>query len=908
MIVERVTVRGWRGYRDEHVFDFDQGLNVLVGPNEAGKSTLFEALQRGFFDRHSGKSQELKGIRPLGSSLDPEVELVLRVAGERLKVHKRFLGSATAKVWVERGGAWELDDEGDEADRRVRELLEGDRPHGATDHRHRGLAQALWCLQREGGIPDEDWSEAVRGGLEGLVEMVASVPGEEEALAAIRARYAEDWTPTGRLSAASPLQALDAEMEDLRDDLAARQARLDQARELRGRLETHQVTVEEQRDALARARERRAELDEGLETAQGLEDDLRTARDAVRSLDDQLERLRRDRARLEEADRELERLEEERARLETAHRAASAAHEEDRAKRAALQETVAGLEERRKELGARRKRLTARVEAAELRAKQARVAQELTKAREAGEALAAAREERDAVSAPTDEELEEVEARARERDVLQARIQGAAVRLEFDLAGDPAIEADPGTERDGDAWLVTRATTFRLGDLGTVRVRSGGGDLADLIAERDALDERIHATRVRFEAGSLEELRERASRRAELERRVERLAERVEELEDPEALRAEAERLEGELRVALERAGEEGAGDERAGDEGEDGGASTATDSTDPAASRREAARVEAELEEVDETLTTRRAELDGLELEERTREVTELASQVKHAAERMASLGREKVEVLKPYGTADHLVSLAEEKEAATEEARTRAQELEAEVERRVAEPRREREALTREIEALTQKTGSAESDRKHLLGQIEAIARDGVASEVADLEGRLEHLERRRAVLERRAEGAKVLKELVDALAAERAEALAGPVAEQVAGWMDRLTDGRYDRLALDTALKPTGLRAAAYGEELEVEHLSHGTREQLAVLLRLAIAVLVSREERQLVVLDDRLVDSDPVRLRRLRAILEEVAGTCQVLLATCSETAYQGVEGRVVRVPEGGRRGG
>ena len=69
---------------------------------------------------------------------------------------------------------------------------------------------------------------------------------------------------------------------------------------------------------------------------------------------------------------------------------------------------------------------------------------------------------------------------------------------------------------------------------------------------------------------------------------------------------------------------------------------------------------------------------------------------------------------------------------------------------------------------------------------------------------------------------------------------------------------------------------------------------------------MGVLLSNDERNLVVIDDRLVNADPIRMRRLCRILEEVATNhCQVVVATCNDTPYAGVRGEVIQVPKGGR---
>lgn len=80
------------------------------------------------------------------------------------------------------------------------------------------------------------------------------------------------------------------------------------------------------------------------------------------------------------------------------------------------------------------------------------------------------------------------------------------------------------------------------------------------------------------------------------------------------------------------------------------------------------------------------------------------------------------------------------------------------------------------------------------------------------------------------------------------------------------------------------------------------SHPESEQVVVLLRLAMGILLSKDERNLVVIDDRLVNADPVRMRHLCQILEGVATNhCRVVVATCNDTLYAGIPAEVIRVP-------
>ena len=157
--------------------------------------------------------------------------------------------------------------------------------------------------------------------------------------------------------------------------------------------------------------------------------------------------------------------------------------------------------------------------------------------------------------------------------------------------------------------------------------------------------------------------------------------------------------------------------------------------------------------------------------------------------------------------------------------------------------------------------------------------------------------------ATLRRRAGGLKLLRNMLRQLKKERISELTKPVAELVTEWFQEITGRAYREVEMNSELLPVGARKSD-GINLALGSLSHGTQEQIVVLVRLAIGVLTSGTERNLVVLDDRLVNADAARTRRLRHVLEEASQKCQILFATCNEPSYIGSSGKFIRIPEDG----
>jgi uncharacterized protein YhaN len=81
------------------------------------------------------------------------------------------------------------------------------------------------------------------------------------------------------------------------------------------------------------------------------------------------------------------------------------------------------------------------------------------------------------------------------------------------------------------------------------------------------------------------------------------------------------------------------------------------------------------------------------------------------------------------------------------------------------------------------------------------------------------------------------------------------------------------------------------------------SDGTKEQIAVLTRLAFAeLLVDRGKPAAVILDDALAHSDPGRLERMFDILTHAARKTQIVIFGCDESRFLGLGGARLVVEE------
>jgi len=178
-------------------------------------------------------------------------------------------------------------------------------------------------------------------------------------------------------------------------------------------------------------------------------------------------------------------------------------------------------------------------------------------------------------------------------------------------------------------------------------------------------------------------------------------------------------------------------------------------------------------------------------------------------------------------------------------------------------------------------------------LSSEIRTLAGSGIEEHRDELEGQLEAA---RATEIRFARQAAALTRLQTALDAERDAArntYFAPVQEELKPLLSILHSDAA--LSFDgESLLPAGLVRDQAEETLD--DLSSGTREQIAILTRMAFARLFARQGRHMpIILDDALVYSDDDRIIKMFTALTRVAQDQQILVFSCRQLAFQDLGG-------------
>ncbi|SEA59900.1 AAA family ATPase [Rubrimonas cliftonensis] len=854
-----------RGVALEGVAD---GVNVLAAPNEAGKSTCFDALQALFLERCTGTGKALKSLQPW-SGESVTVEADVETAGGLFRVRKQFLSRKRALVSDLAGGG--IVAQGDDAEAWIAEMLGGP---GAP-------AGLLWV--RQGAVELGGRGEPAPAH-EARRDALAAVAGEVEALTGgrrmdrARRRCAEALgallTDGRRPKKGGPLSdalaeaarlaereaELAAQVESLRADLARR-------REARRRLaeisepqaaQARTAALTEARAALRTAQDHAARAAAAGQAAQLA---ALTAAQTARALADWREALA-------EAARRADALDGAFRAMGEADAAAEAAGRDEAAASQALATAEAAARAAADALAAARAATAARAAADALAAREETLARAETARAEAAAASAEA-----AALAPP----EGVVARVAKADdalrALRTAAEGAAPRV--------VVEPVPGAEdaftvsgravAPGRALSVATPLRIEIAGRGVVTVSPGAGppDGGAKLAGAEAALARALA-----EAGAPDRaaLESRAAAARDCAARADVATATLSALAPRglDALRAEL--------AALRRAG---------------AGAAEADEQAppDPDAAERAARAAEATLAAARQRQSDARGRLAG------TASAQAVAASRLEDARRAAEAADRRLgpsEARTPRETA-----LAAESAAAVEadaEARATLERLRAAAPDLAAAEAAERRAVSAAANADAE-IARLGVEIARLDGAVETVAGAAPEAALAETQGRRAAAEARAAALQAEADALSRLARALDDARAGASAHYFEPVLAELRPLLAMLMDSA--EIAFDeAALLPSEMTRAGRAEP--VESLSGGTREQLAVLTRLAFARLIAKGGGAApVILDDALAFSDDDRIERMFDALHRQAGDLQIVVLTCRQRAFERLGGTVLR---------
>lgn len=894
MLLRELRVEQLRQFREPYVLaDLSPGLNLLTGPNEAGKSTLVRAIRAAFFERH--RSTTMQDLQPWGDSgAAPAIDLRFEHAGVSYVLGKRFLQRKRCDLSV---GAQKLD--GTDAEDHLARLLGFDFAlKGASKPDHWGIPGLLWIEQgsaQELHASVAHAADHLRGALGGQADELASSLGDA-VLERVNARRAELLTP-GTGKPAGAYRQAQADEAEWRAALA----------EIDGRLATYQAQVDEL--AALRVEHQRDEAEQPWLALQRRQEAAEAALKDVASWQTELARITA----------QAQELSQRRTLLQDQLEAARRAEDEQQRRVAQLASRRSRVAEVRDQVEAAREQVQ-RADAALAAARQAhQAAQQAARRHELRQQQADAVRQVDEQAALLDQAREHAARwhalRAQPAPVavppadvraLSAALEGlrdvavqesvVATRLEVRLQPGQRVHLDGEVLEGETVRSVLTDTEIQVPGVGTLRLLPGGRDLATLAATRRQHEARLSALCEQWQLqqrgpGVLDEVQARnqtaAAHAAELAQ-----AEQALRLLAPQGIEAlEARLMAARHRaqvLATELAAFTSAQAAHAGvlDEPE-------ADAVVLAERRRQAEAGEAQaVRQQQQALAAQQTAREALAIAEAglhhdeaecQRLAAELADPQRQAAR--AQAGRQLAEVV---AQGDDLA-----RRVATQRERIDA-----------AQP----DALQRDVARFRQSAELAlarHRERHERLIRLEttlqAEGTQGLAEQRADLQARLTQVQRRLAEYQLRAEALTLLQQRLQAHRQALTARLQAPLQAHLQRYLRLVFP--HARIELDEQLQPRLLARGQPGseEQADVQALSFGAREQLGIISRLAYADLLREAGRPtLIILDDALVHTDPARLDAMKRVLVDAAQRHQILLFSCHPELWQDLGVRERRI--------
>lgn len=188
-------------------------------------------------------------------------------------------------------------------------------------------------------------------------------------------------------------------------------------------------------------------------------------------------------------------------------------------------------------------------------------------------------------------------------------------------------------------------------------------------------------------------------------------------------------------------------------------------------------------------------------------------------------------------------------------------------------------------------------EAEMRAIEAQLERDGDDGVGERVGELEGQVTQADEQVCRYQSEIEALRMLGETLGDVQGEARETYLEPVGKRIRPYLEMVFDEAT--VGFGDGFDVTGLTRGARTELLGL--LSDGTREQIAVLVRLGFArLLAERGQPAPVILDDALVFSDDSRIERLFDALQLAAQSHQVIVLTCRERTFEMLGGNRLHI--------
>ena len=870
-----MRLRNYRGVADCDVEFPVQGVTIIEGPNEVGKTSIPEGLDLLLEKRASSKHRHVKSVKPVGRDVGPEVEIEMSTGQYRFVYRKRWLRDRKTVLNILAPQHDQLT--GRPAHERVEEILD------------ETLDQDLWrALRVEQGtelaLPSFDVPSLVEA-LDQAASGADPADEDDDLWTRICGQRDRDWTATGQPkkyrnaqqtaveTAQSQVTELEQQLKNIDSDAT----------------EVSRLAAEARRLAITRDKceQRTSELSKAWDATEQLRnnvDHLTAASDAATLRRDSIANEQHRRQELTgELNSRAEKLGKLEAQAEQSAPALAAAIKQRSEAEAALEEARAAVnaaEAEQRRAREDRDHHRNRIEVEQLSERHDRVVKAEKRLQQADTLLASARVDDELLN-----QIEQAHLAVVGAEAAVASVETTASRELLMMIDGESVTLDAGeTQRT----VVDEDVVLILPNVAEIRVRAGTGS-ESLAVERRHAQEELRRLCAAANVADQAEARQAAEQRKEAERQHSEARDTIKR--DLRDLTVDV--LHGKVEGLTKWIGIYAA--ERPKDPPLPSDFEIAKQIAAAKARSVEARRADSD------TCDQAAASAAGALHDERINE-SKLGGMIEiaHSAKKQAA---DSLEFARSQRADSQITANLVEAEKGARAARESLEDAEAKLSAADPESLTVRLKNAQQVAQDTSSTLSAnEKKQTELRIGLSLRGEQGLHTRHEEAVRRLRHLEREHQRTETRAEAAHLLHDTFSRRRREARQRYSGPFKQRIEQ-LSRIVFNPSFSVDIDESLRI--VRRTLDGDTLQVDQLSAGALEQLAVISRLACAATVSPDGGGApVIIDDALGWSDPDRLERMGAAIAAAGQQCQVIILTCTPGRYAHIgNATTIRLPTG-----
>jgi len=890
-----VELENWRQHTKTKI-DFHECTTVVYGPNEAGKSTIFEALSKGFFDRSSSQSEAIRKIKPLTASgnVTSTVRIEFTLNQIRYRVEKNFnIKSGTSLYKITEGRSVLIDQ--DTADEELIKLLEAELPaRSGSKPSQWGAFHWLWANQDNRELPDnKDGDPTTVLHLDTKETGMLVTPKFKAVQERVQSAYAKYFTNTGRVTKDSAIPKLEEDIKKFGQRVA----------ELKDKIKK----VDGEKQSLASLEEKLPELLKNLadtkwelEKVRGeiidlsyIESDLKSSESSVNEADRDVKDTQKALKELRDAVIKIDKLRDDEKKTREGFSRLDALREH--------------LEKQFQEKNNEVENWADEIRKCEELTRDARILKDVADTtkdiKELSEKIdqildinteIESLKEKEVPLVPTDKEIDSLVQKHTQMEVLKESLKasGISVSIAYGEKGSLEVEVDGEKLKDGEITATgTESVKVKSPDLGEVTVRAKLDQARDAKSDIISLEQSIQGVLSKYGLNSIDELKELNSTQKKISDSIKVLIaekkgvdkrpldEMISEKQSLNEKYEEYKKLERKSFVVEQNA--------------------IVGNLTELVKKR------EAEEDKTRKNLDASRKEREEInkELSKKREELAKIGTEQRHCQDELENAIAQERELIRKYGSEEN-----QEKRLTDAQSELKKQKKEYErIKQRYDElekgPVNNVKRLETEIENKEQIIRQQRTSIDKLKGAISTESLEGAYSELSESESQIEILKERLDREQIRSESLKLLKESLENQYHKALSVVVGPIQDEVKRSLSYVTGFLHDDVELDEYLSPTRLGERGIEDiSLEFSEGSSGLKEVLAICVRLAVAKHLSERDCQCLILDDPFVHVSSERSNKMIELINEAIrdNGLQVIILTHRPMEFAGFDGEMVDI--------